>query len=299
MSLNDEQRQAIRDEEFFREQVRKELAGKKPAPNVFERISAFFETKAGFWLLTTVLAGVTATGITSLQRYLDRDEIEKREAAERSRRDMETVLKLGPMLTSEKRTQVDVAIVLLDGLASDNALDSRVATQVRALVQNTLASGLKQDATAEEKAQAEAIIAYADRARVNAIQRPEAASAAAAAAPTAGLSAAIDNSALPVRVYLQIADEGDRAKAAAARDALRQSGLVAPGIELVPPKSAPAQNDLRYCEDKVDPATLERVKAATAAAVSPPPRLVALAPRLCGNVRYNHFEIWYARGGAG
>ena len=68
---------------------------------------------------------------------LDREEIARREAAENARRDMETVLKLGPMLTSDKRTQVDVAIVLLDGLASDNALDSRVANQVKALVQST------------------------------------------------------------------------------------------------------------------------------------------------------------------
>ena len=62
MALTDEQRQAIRDEEFFRDQVRKELAGPKQAPGFFERISNFLETKSGFWLLTTVLAGVTATG---------------------------------------------------------------------------------------------------------------------------------------------------------------------------------------------------------------------------------------------
>lgn len=299
MPLTDEQRQTIRDEEFFRDQVRKELAGPKKPPGFFERISNFLETKSGFWLLTTVLAGVTATGFTSLQRYLDRDQIAQREAAERSRRDMETVLKLGPMLTSEKRTQVDVAIVLLDGLASDNALDNRVAQQVRALVQNTLATGLKKDATDEEKAQARAIIDYADRARITAIQRPESSASAAAAAPVAqsSLSAAIDNAALPVRVYLQIASEADRGKAEATNTALRKAGLIAPGIELVPARSAPSQTDLRYCDGKVDANALERVKAAVAETVSPPPRPVVLAARLCGNVRYNHFEIWYARSG--
>lgn len=303
MPLTDEQRQAIRDEEFFRDQVRKELAGPKKAPGFFERISNFLETKSGFWLLTTVLAGVTATGFTSLQRYLDRDQIAQREAAERSRRDMETVLKLGPMLTSDKRTQVDVAIVLLDGLASDNALDNRVAHQVRALVQNTLATGLKKDATDEEKAQARAIIDYADRARMNAIQRPEssASAAAAAALPAAqsGLSAAIDNAGLPVRVYMQIAAEADRPRAEAANTALRKAGVIAPGIELVPLRSAPTQNDLRYCEGKVDSNALERVKAAVADTVAPPPKPVVLAARLCTNVRYNHFEIWYARSGGG
>ena len=60
MPLTEEQRQAIRDEEFFRNEVRKDLAGKKGPPGFLERCSAFLETKAGFWLLTTVLAGVTA-----------------------------------------------------------------------------------------------------------------------------------------------------------------------------------------------------------------------------------------------
>jgi hypothetical protein len=41
----------------------------------------------------------------------------------------------------------------LDGLASDEAVDRRVATQVKALFQSTLAAGLKQNATPEEKVQ--------------------------------------------------------------------------------------------------------------------------------------------------
>lgn len=299
MAMSDEQRQAVREEEFFRDQVRRELAGPKRAPSVLERISNFLESKSGFWLLTTVLAGVTATGFTSLQRYLDRDEIARREAADRSRRDMETVLKLGPMLTSDKLTQVNMALVLLDGLASDKALDAGVAQQVRGLVQNTLDSGLKKGASEEERAQAKAIIDYADRARLSAIQRPETAASAAAAAPvvTSSLSQALDNAALPMRVYLQVASEADIPLAEAAKAALRQAGLIAPGIEVVPAKSAPAQNDLRYCEGKVDANALERVKAAVALSVNPPPLPKVLAPRLCGNVRYNHFEIWYARRG--
>lgn len=284
MPLTEEQRQAIRDEEFFRNEVRKELGHKGP-PGFLERCSAFLETKAGFWLLTTVLAGVTATGFTSLQRYIDREEIAQREAAERARRDMETVLKLGPMLTSDKRTQVDIAIVLLQALASDKAVDIRLANQVQAMfqkvVQNTIASGLKADASDEEKAKANAMIELADATPVG--QSP--------------LSAAIDNTSLPVRVYLQIGSQDDRSKAEAAREALRNAGLIAPGIELVPAKSAPKQNDLRYCEGKVDRNALERVKSAFAAAAIPVPKVVVLPQTLCGKVRFNHFEVWYARHG--
>ena len=152
MPLTEDQRQAIRDEEIFREQVRKELSGAKTPAGFLERVSAFLETKAGFWLLTTVLAGAFATGFASLQRYINRDAINQKEAADRARSDMETVLKLGPMLTSEKPAQQNVAIVLLDGLTSEKALDSRIASQVKMLVQTTLESGLRENANGEDKA---------------------------------------------------------------------------------------------------------------------------------------------------
>jgi hypothetical protein len=296
MPLTEEQKQAIRDEEFFRAEVRKELASGKRSFSLLERMSMFFETKAGFWLLTTVLAGVVATGLTAIQRYFDREEIVKRETADRARRDTETMLKLGPMLTSEKRSDVDMAMVLLDGLASDEAVDRRVATQVKALFQSTLAAGLKQDATPEEKVQANAILAFADRARVTAIQSVGPPSTATAAVGGPALSAALDDAALPVRIYIQINNEKDRTAAAAAAQAFRRTGLVVPGIEMVPTQNSPQQNSVRYCENKVSPDALERVRTASAAHVSPEPKLVVLDARLCGKVRFNHFELWFARG---
>ncbi|MDO8653503.1 MAG: hypothetical protein Q7R66_15070 [Undibacterium sp.] len=295
MPLDEEQQQAIRDEEYFRNEVRKEIAGKKEPPTFLDRVSAFLETKAGFWLLTTVLAGLTATGFTAVKRYIDRDAIAQTEIAERARRDMETVLKLGPMLTSDKRSQVDVAIVLLDGLASDKALDARIAAQVRALFQSALLTGNKKDASEDEKNQAAAILAYTDRARMMAIQRPESELPAAQPAAQNAVSSAIDNSVLPVRVYMQIASKEDKPMATAAAEALRKADLIVPGIEIVPASKVPQKNDLRYCEGKVDAYALEQVKNAVAAAVIPAPKIVVLDPKLCTKVRFNQFEIWYAR----
>ena len=295
MPLTEEQRQSIRDEELYRHEVQKEFASRKGPPTLLERVSTFFESKAGFWVLTTVLAGVTATGLTWLQRYMDREEIARREKAEHTRQDMETVLKLGPMLTSEKRTQVDVAIVLLDGLASDDAIDSRVANQVKALVQSTLNSGLNKNATAEEKMQAETILAFTDRERVSSIQTTQSDTPPALPAVPSAISTAIDNSALPARIYLQIASTDNQSKAEATRAALRNVGIIVPGIEQVTPRIMPKENDLRYCEGKVDANSLERVKSAVAGNVKPPPKIVVLDPRLCGKVRFNHFELWYAR----
>lgn len=297
MPLTNEQRQTIRDEEYFRNEVRRELAGKSGAPGFLARCMAFLETKAGFWLLTTVLAGITATGFSSLQRYFDREEIAKREAADRARRDMETVLKLGPMITSTEPAQYNVAIVLLNGLISENAIDIRIADQVMALFDKTLAAGNKSDASVQEKAKRDAIIEVVDRPRVEAIQRADGEAPPTTAMTQDSLSAAIDYSALPVRVYLQIGNEGDRPSAEAASESLRKADLIVPGIELVPAKSAPERNDLRYCDGKVGASELNRVKSAVAAAVKPTPQIVVLSPSLCGKVRFNHFEVWYARGG--
>ena len=79
------------------------------------------------------------------------------------------------------------------------------------------------------------------------------------------------------------------------KDALRKAGVVAPGVEMVPAKSAPVANDFRYCQNKIDSPTLERVTAAVHAAVSPAPKVVILPARLCTSVRHNHYELWLAR----
>lgn len=295
MAMSDEQLQAIREEEVFRHQVRQELAGPPLKTGVLASISAFLETKAGFWLLTTVLAGLTATAISEYQRYSNREAIARAEKAERARRDMDTVLKLGPMLTSDKRTQVNMAIVLLNGLTADNAMDSRIALQVTSLVNSTLSDGLKVDASPAERAQADAIIAFADSARTSAIRGGNTGSdSTSQIAPQGSLAAAIDAQVLPARVYLQIGIENDRPKAVLAAKAIRQAGLIAPGIELVPSTSAPPVNDLRYCEGKVDSTALEQLTKAVNEAVTPAPKLVKLKPAQCTKVRFNHFEVWYA-----
>lgn len=317
MPLTDAQRQAIRDEELFRDEVRRELSslgGKKAPPGLLERISAFFESKTGFWLLTTVLAGVTATGFTELRNYLNREEIAQRQAAERSRTDMETLLKLGPMLTSDNRTETEMAVILLDALLVDKAVNDRIAKPVLLLVQNAVATGQRPDATDAQRSNASTILAYVDSARIDAIRRPEAANGngagtangnvtsapvtstgpAPSALATSPLAKALDQTPLPARVYLQIGREADRTVAAAAQQALRDAGLIVPGIEMVGNQRAPARNDLRYCPDRVDEAVLKRVREAVGRAIQPAPVPLSLPAAMCTKVRHNHFEVWYA-----
>jgi len=301
MPLTPEQQQAIRDEEFFRTEVRKAMAAPQGPPSLLQRLSSFGETKVGFWLLTTVLAGLFATGLTELRRHLDQQDIARREAAERSRRDAEMLLKLGPMLTSEKPAQMTMATVLLDSLSAGQGVDREVAGQIKVLFQSAAAAGSGTSASSEARVLSQAIYSYFDRAGIQAMQRWDTPAASAPAPPPMAqtapslVAAALDSGTLPVRLYIQIGDTADRPAAEKASDGLRQAGLIVPGIEVVPAQNSPAQNSVRYCKDKVSDKALELVRSATASQVQPAPVMTELAQRLCGNVRANHFELWYAR----
>lgn len=302
MPLTDDQRQTIRDEEVFRDEVRRELSslgGKKPSPGLLGRLSAFFESKLGYWLLTTVVASVSVTGFTALQNALNREEIKKQQAATRSRTDMETLLKLGPMLTSDNLTQINMAIILLTSLVDSGGVNDGIGKPVKKLFEDAMAKGQRPDATPAERNTSNAIASYIDSARIDTIRQADASSTAPAPiAPTtttpSPLMQSLDQKALPARVYLQIGREAERGVATAAQQALREDGLIAPDIELVGAQRAPAHNDLRYCASRVDEAMLARVQQAVARAIRPKPTPVPLPERLCTKVRYNHFEVWFA-----
>ncbi|HEX7863913.1 MAG TPA: hypothetical protein VF555_03140 [Variovorax sp.] len=308
MALTPDQQQAIREEEYFRIEVRKSLAAPQGPPSLLDRLSAFGDSKVGFWLLTTVLAGLVATGFTRLQRYWDQEDIARRELAERSRRDADTLLKLGPMLTSDKRPQVDMAIVLLNSLSADEGIDKQVSNQIVALFRSTAEAGNRPNATPEERLGSLAIYSYFDRAGISAMQIGNAPNSSAATDPAPApvpaptqtaapslVAAALDTGSLPVRIYLQVGDKADWPDATKASDGLRKAGLIVPGIELVPAQNSPEQNSVRYCKDKVSPAALQRVQTSTASLVTPAPKMIELPARLCGNVRPDHFELWFAR----
>lgn len=94
---------------------------------------------------------------------------------------------------------------------------------------------------------------------------------------------------LPARIYMQIAREDQRRRAAAIARALQAEGYLVPGIENVRDK-APDNSQLRYCGDgKNLPDDLDNImKALERISVS-----VTRQPfSRCGNIRPRHYEIW-------
>jgi septal ring factor EnvC (AmiA/AmiB activator) len=94
---------------------------------------------------------------------------------------------------------------------------------------------------------------------------------------------------LPARIYMQIAREDQRRRAAAIARALQAEGYIVPGIENVRDK-APDNSQLRYCGDgKNLPEDLDSIiKALERISVSVTRQPLAR----CGNVRPRHYEIW-------
>jgi septal ring factor EnvC (AmiA/AmiB activator) len=95
---------------------------------------------------------------------------------------------------------------------------------------------------------------------------------------------------LPPRIYIQIAREDQRRRAAAVARALQAAGYIVPGIENVRGK-APTNTQLRYCgADNWLQADLDGIVNALER-ISVPVTRQRLAN--CGNVRPRHYEIWF------
>ncbi|CAM2157373.1 conserved protein of unknown function [Pararobbsia alpina] len=296
MPLTDEQKDAIREEEVVRAEAQKEIAKGKEPVTWFGKLNAFLESKVGFWLLASVFTGLVTTGYGYVQNYLNKEQVARQKEIDDARRDTDVVIKIAPMLSSTDISQVRIGSLLLSGLAEHKAMDPTLETQVSVLFNETLLAGQKPDATPIEIARTNAMSQIIDNTPP---ANPASGANTGSTVPAAAVSptpTVLDNSELPVRLYIQIAFETQRTTASADSTLLRQSRLIVPGIELVGPKPSPPQSELRYCKDKVSDPALEQVKTAIGGLPVPVTQLHPLNQSLCKNVRYNHFELWYGKG---
>lgn len=296
MPLTDEQKDAIREEEIVRAEVQKEIAKGKEPVTWFGKLNVFLESKVGFWLLATVFTGLVTTGYGYVQNYVNKEQVARQKEIDDARRDTDVVIKIAPMLSSADISQVRVGTLLLSGLAEHKAMDPVLETQVSMLFNDTLRAGLSPNATPNEIARTIAMSQVIDNTPPTNPASAAGTGSAAAAEAASPTPTALDNSELPVRLYIQIAFDTQRATASADSARLRQSRLIVPGIELVGPQPSPHETELRYCKDKVSDAALEQVKTAIGGLPVPVTQLHPLNASLCKNVRYNHFELWYGKG---
>ena len=105
------------------------------------------------------------------------------------------------------------------------------------------------------------------------------------------LAQTVDATQLPPRIYVQIAREEQRKRAAEVAHQLQASGYIVPGIENVRGK-APNTSELRFCpkDNSVDQDLAGITKALQAISVS----VTSVRLPNCGNVRPRHYEIWFS-----
>jgi hypothetical protein len=303
MPLTEDERQRLRDEELYRAQLRREMEPPRAPPGALERLSAFFESKVGFWLLTTVVAGLAVRLSAEFGNWINHSELEQRAkaeqiraAAEQSRQELDTVMKIMPLLVSDQPAQGRLGVVLLNSVAAASGVQKGTVDQITAALQSVVALGAAPDASPQARAQADQVARLLDAGSSTAAVAPGTGASAIVLPPavTARLAApALQAVTLPTRVYVQIGSDDRRLLAQQALAALQQVGVLTPGIERVPTRAVPARHQLRYCPDKVSEATLQQVQQALSALLNPLD-MTPLKPAQCGNVRPNHLELWLA-----
>ena len=303
MPLSEDERKRLQDEEVYRAEVRRSLEGVKPPPSIWGRIALILDSKFGFWIFTALLATSSAALFTSFSDWLHHEAIADRQLAERTRQDFETVIKVVPMLTSENAGNRQIGFSLLNSLASAKSILPETATQITSTLQSIIVAGTAPNASPEARTRADEFARLVDAAGANpAVAQPASASATALPGPpvpplttTTRIAPAIVAVALPPRVYVQIGADARRDEANKAVEALRAAGVLAPGIEKV--ATVPRKNQLRYCDEKMlDASRTAVVRALESVAIAVD--LTPLPPRMCGNVRPNHFELWLGSGTA-
>lgn len=302
MPLTEDERQRLRDEELYRAQLRREIEPPRAPPGALERLSAFFESKLGFWLLTTVVAGLAVKLSAEFGNWINHSELEQRAkaeqvraAAEQSRQELDTVMKIMPLLVSDQPAQGRLGVVLLNSVAAASGVQKGTVDQITAALQSVVALGAAPDASPQARAQADQVARLLDAGSGTAAAAPGVgvSGAVTAAAPARVAAPALQAVTLPTRVYVQIGSEERRPLAQQALAALQQASVLTPGIERVPTRSVPARHQLRYCPDKVSQDTLQQVQQALAPLLNPLD-MTPLKPSQCGNVRPNHLELWLA-----
>jgi hypothetical protein len=277
-------------EAMYRHVLDQERQKEQASRGTLARMAAFFDSKIGFWFLSAVLYSTVVAAASAAYSYANRqlnaDEIAQRAAADRALRDTETMVKLAPMITSEKLPEAQMGALLLTDLAENAAVDRKVAESAKKILDRTVAVGTRPGASDAERAAAEVVAAAVDKPRLDQIQQGDSTVTTATPAPAAG-PLPVTAQALPTRLYIQIAAQSDRQVAEPIRAAFRNAGILVPDFEVIGPKRAPRADEIRYCKDKVVEDALSKVElVARERGIKVNP----MAPQLCRNVRTKHFE---------
>lgn len=233
------------------------------------------------------LSAFVAALVAWLTNYLNKDEIQNArdevKAATKilnAKNDYETAFTLMGRLSSNENKldapEKEVYLSLLEHLQSNAKFDPQLKQTIGLYIarderRNTQQQGAGSMATVEVKPQ-----------QIDDVQTT--------------LASYITSSDLPVRLYIQIADDSQQALYNNIVQAFKGIERVkVPPVETVGSK-APKQNDLRYCPNGTQQDVAQAVHKQIETVIRPI-TLRQLPEGLCRAVRQNHVELWVAKGG--
>lgn len=285
--LTDDERQTIRAAEEFRQLIRDNQAAKAQAPATRgERIIAFFNTSLGGWILGTLVVGGFGYLWTQAQAQLHRDELKAAQARANAQQDVVVVTQLLPPLAHVGTPENRLASEIIFHLKQTNGIDARLADALNGVLLNVAAENqrrARESASAGDPAQHAVYIAAAEAA----------ASAADAELPRASKTSLSPSapaaSGAPKRIYVQIANEDQRARGEQIRAAFRDKGYLMPGIEDVGSR-APAKPDVRYFRPEDKDAAEEVARELSQMGID-----VGEARQISMRAQPGQLEIWLAK----
>ena len=278
-----ETKDTISNEESFRRQVREDRAKREPPSSFSKRIWAFLNTSFGIWFLSTIIVGLVTFFYNERQRALeqsrqtqeasDKNQAERlRLETERAARNASLIATLLPYLAGKDPKQLRVSIAVTEYLKEKGELPGELEATLIGIAKNPNIDAASPEQSQEIRAAAAAVIDIPSKS-----EGPNDMSA----------------TGLPARLYVQIANESQRALAKELGKFVSDKGFLVPGIENIEKKaSAPAKTEVRYYrDDDLDEANgLIALLLQRNIDINRSPVKVQ-----GGRARPRHFELWFGR----
>jgi hypothetical protein len=244
----------LRAEERARQEIRAALAPPPAPASRFERLLALANTNVGIGTVAALLLSVLTWCYTVLDDHLHKAERQAARDSAKALVDVQQVSPFLPMLAKPDSAERALACRVLAHMIASGSIDKTLGTGLAAEAGNCLAEQARRQAATggETLASSNDAIKAVDR------REPSGALAAEGVAETAGQAAqpaeinaaqAALARALPRRVYIQYADDGQLDEVRRLRAFYEAKGWLVPATQRVAAQKAPQQLQVRYFND--------------------------------------------------
>ena len=292
-ALSEAARERLRAEERLRLDIRAALAPPAPARSGFDRLIALLNTNVGIGTVAALLLSVATWCYTTVDEHLHQVERQAARDSAKALVDVQQVSPFLPLLAKPDSPERALACRILAHMIASGSIDKTLGAGLASEAGNCLAEQARKQAAGG----GEALASSSEAIRAVDRRLPGLVGASASDAARAGeinpAQAALAR-ALPRRVYIQYADDGQVDQVKALRTFYQGKGWLVPAAERVGAK-APQRLQVRYF-DEADRAAAEQTQRdlATLPALAGVPQ-AERAEHVKLNAPPGQLEVWLPR----